>query len=253
MISWRGIMILTRELSLPGRITRLCCTIRDIVSKRLLPIESPGNVSITDKCGNEVASLEPSIFKDGRLFVEWDLPFDLNPGIYTEKWTNIVLQDGRTLDKTHKIFVSNDPYCFEQIPIPDFDVSINKITLYKPTIEPVIFTLNNPEFIIFPKTEGRLFRDTVTSTALPVIVREGGPGLREPVAFINAFDEPVLVVDQLTSAATDFFELTSWEDKAYFLIDTTDMLKATYRIQLKIFLGEFEYVIKQFTFELKDI
>jgi hypothetical protein len=251
MISWRVIMILTREFSLPGLTTLLCCTIRDNISKILLDVDSPGAISITDKCGTEVASLTPSVFRTGRLFAEWDLPLDLKPGVYTEKWTGITLKDGRSLDKTHKIFVSDDPYCFDQIPIANFDVSINKISLYKPTIEPVIFKMNTPEFIIFPKTEGRLFRETTISVPMKVTVLEGGPGLREPIQF-NSFDEPVLVVDQDITSTTEFFPLTSWEDKAYFLLDTTDMIPAVYRVQLKIFLGEFQYIERCFSFTLKD-
>jgi len=245
-------MLLTREFSLPGRKSLLCCTIRDNISKVLVPIDDPGTLTICDKCGTEVASLTPASNRAGRVFAEWDLPLDLKPGVYTEKWRDIKFQDGRSLDKTLKLFVSDDPYCFEQTLMPDFDIRINKIVLYKPTIEAVIFTLDNPKFIIFPRTEARLSRTTTISVPLKVTVREGGPGLREPVQFISSFDEPVIIIDTDITASSEFFELTSWEDKAYFLIDTTDMIATTYKLQLKIFLGEFEYIQRSFSFTLKE-
>ena len=244
-------MIYTREYSLPGLVTSLCCTIRDNLSKILLPIEDAGTVTITAKCGTVIATLDPSVYRTGRLFVEWDVPQDLKPGVYTEEWTNILLTDGRTLDRTYKIWVSDEPYCFEQIPIPELDIRINKITLYKPTVEPVIFTMDNPKFIIFPKTEARLFRSTTIPVSMKVTVIEGGPGFNIPVQF-NSFDEPVLIVDKDITATTEFFSLTSWEDKAYFLLDTTDLIATTYRVQLRIYLGEFQYVERHFSFELKE-
>tara|TARA_R110000851_G_scaffold292317_3_gene446783 strand:+ start:13508 stop:14155 length:648 start_codon:yes stop_codon:yes gene_type:complete len=214
-------------------------------------VEDAGVVTITDKCGTLVVTLDPSEYRTGRLFAEWDVPLDLKPGVYTEKWTGIQLADGRILDKTHKIWVSDEPYCFEQIPMPEFDIRINKITLYKPTIEPVIFTMHNPEFIIFPKTEARLFRSATISVPMKVTVTEGGPGFHVPVQF-NSFDEPVLVVDKDVTSTTEFFPLTSWEDKAYFLLDTTDLVATTYRVQLRIYLGEFQYVERHFSFKLKE-
>jgi hypothetical protein len=244
-------MLLTREFSLPGRKTLLCCTIRDKLSKVLLPVEDAGTVIITNKCNETVATLDAHILRGGRIFAEWDLPLDLPPGVYDEHWTGIKLQDGRTLKKSHKIYVSNDPYCFDEIPMPDFDIRINKTILYKPTIEPVVFTMHKPEYIIFPKTEALLARTSTSSLAVPVTVREGGPGVRLPFEF-NSFDEPVVILNKEVTVTTEYFPLTSWEDKAYFLVDTTEMIPETYRIKLRIYLGEFQFIERCFSFILKD-
>lgn len=249
-----------RKLSFIGHKIKLELNLRNRLCKELLQVETLGTVKIYDNdpkrhpSPNLIAELTPQICGVGQLYVIWDIPLDLCEGIYYDIWEGLRLQNLPTdISVTMQFYVSDDFLSHEACFSPEFKVEMSPSTIFSGTKEYIKFKLCKPDTMIFPDTTFRIVATTKTDVRFILEERFTGPGFNFPVASNALFPLQAVVISESTvTRGTPFLEMNTFEDTAFFLLDTSGVPAGLYSIQLKLSLGEVQKVIGPFGLTINE-
>lgn len=243
-----------RKVSFTGQKVKLELNLRNSLYKNHLRMLNIGTVKIYDKdpavypCGASlIATLTPQIYGEGQLYVIWDIPLDLPQGKYVDVWEGLSVEGLSTPFRVSKqFFVSTNSVSFEKILKSEYEVDMDPCSIYSDTCEYITFKLLNPEGCIFPPCEARLISTHNKEVRFKLDTVNTGPGEIFVTKTNDLSQERVVLAEVSVTSQSEFFKIHTFEDTAYFLLDTQGVAPGMYQVQLKLITGEVKKVLRPF-------
>jgi len=254
-----------RKLSFIGHTVHLSITIRNRLHKDVSMFSDIEAVKIYDKHPTKsvgaqlITTVVPTLIAPGRMIAIWEIPATLARGTYFDEWNFKV--KGISVKETKQFFVETDFTSFEEIITNDYKITLNPTTVFTDSKEYIRFKMEKPETTIFPKAQIRITSVAKLDIRFTLKIRKTGPGLDnnninqiDSDVFINALfpGEPVIIAESPVVIESEFLDITSFEDTAYFLLDAVGVTPGAYNLQLKIFQGEEEKVLRPMGLRIND-
>jgi len=241
-----------RKVSFTGYQICLDFDLRNRLWKNRLSLPGKGTVKIYDRNPKTsinptlLAEISPTILSCGRMIAFWDIPEDFCPGIYYDSWEDFKVEGfSKSFCKVQQFYISNDLFSMEKYLKEDYLIEICPDTVFIDSLEYITFKMLKPSHLMFPPTEVRLIYSAISNQSFTLQIRKTGPGNNEPLKTNALFPkENVLIADIPVTAKSEFIEIPTFCDTAYFLFDTAGLKPGVLDFQLRLTLGEIKKVLR---------